>query len=170
MFYISVCRLFYLSRWIQDQGILPMATGRGKTAIVNLHDCGIATANILASSMEEHKNQMYTFTGPELMTGMKLVEHANRVLHSDIEFRDISIEEFKKMMKEIGEVSDAQIDFAAECCMLMRDNKWAIKTDHLMRCLEGRKPTDIETFFRNNADSFRPRGGMIRRLAFKDAL
>ncbi|KAI9136648.1 hypothetical protein BKA69DRAFT_1102931 [Paraphysoderma sedebokerense] len=177
---VCVCRigfgqqmLFFFSRMIQDRGILPMPTARGRFAPVNLRDCGLATANILSGrmgSMEQHRHQIYNFTGMELMTAMKMVEHANRVLQAEIEFKDVNFDEFRKILAETGELNETNIECAVETCMLMRDNKWSIKTDDLKKMMEGREPTSIETFFKNNADSFRPGGGRIRRLSLRDQI
>ncbi|KAI9137236.1 hypothetical protein BKA69DRAFT_1099035 [Paraphysoderma sedebokerense] len=164
-------KLFMLSHIIQDRGILPLPTGRGKWAPVNLRDCGLATAKIFckAESQTHHKHQIYNFTGVHLMTGRKLVEHANRVLQSEIEFHDIHMEEFKKILMEMEEMNEFEIESILECMCLIRENKLAIRTEDLKKLLD-REPTDIETFFKHNADSFRPGGGRLRRLAIKDHL
>jgi len=164
-------KLFMLSHVIQDRGILPLPTARGKFAPVNLRDCGYATAKMLckAESQNHHKHQTYCFTGAHLMTGRKLVEHANRVLQAEIEFQDIELEEFGKFLREQGELNEFEIETILECMCLIRENKLAMRTEDLKKLLE-REPTDIETFFKNNADSFRPGGGRLRRLSFKDHL
>jgi uncharacterized protein YbjT (DUF2867 family) len=156
--------LFLLSRYIQDRGILPLPTGRGKFAPVSLRDCGHATAEILCSDMNQHKHQTYQFTGTQLLTGRKLVEHANRVLQAEIEYEDISLDEFRNLLKENKEVNEKEVECIVEMMKLVKEGKYNTRTNDLNKIM-GREPMDIERFFRDNASSFRPSGTRYQRLA-----
>jgi len=173
---VCVCRigfaqqmLFLLSRYIQDRGILPLPTERGKFAPVSLRDCGHATADILASSndMSGHKHKTYRFTGNQLLNGRKLVEHANRVLQAEIEYEDIKLEDFRNLLKENHELNEFQVECIIEMMELIKEGKYNIRSQDLDKIL-GRQPMDIEKFFRDNADSFRPNGSRFQRLAIAE--
>lgn len=162
--------MFLLSHRIQDRGQLPLPTARGKFAPVSLKDCAMATAKLLSNAGESGggNKHCYQFTGKRLVTGQKLVEHANRVLEAEIDYQDVNMDEFRQILKqEAEELNEFALECIVEKMQLIKENKLAVRTDDLEKIM-GRKPMDLETFFRENARDFKPSGGQIRRLCIHD--
>ncbi|KAJ1514350.1 hypothetical protein HMI55_004737 [Coelomomyces lativittatus] len=151
--------LFFLSDIIQSKGVLPLAVGHGKFAPVHVKDVGTASAHILSKGIpQEHHSQIYTFTGPQLVTGQEFVDRANKALEGTLTFKESSLDEMKgifdKLVQE-GEMNDFERDILLYDSYLIHENLLSIQTLDLKNIL-GHEPTTIEAFFEENKSAFRP--------------
>ena len=89
-----------------------------------------------------------------------MVEHANRVLQAEIEYKDIDLEEFRNLLKENQDINEFVIECIVEMMELVKNGKYNVRTNDLNKIM-GRQPMDIERFFRDNADSFKPNGSLL---------
>lgn len=157
---LSVQSLFFLSDLVQDRASLPLATGSGSYAPVNLVDVGNATAKLLASSdfPPMYRGQTFTMTGNQLINSETLAEYASRALGSKISYQSLTISEFNELLERlvsIGEMTEFAKDVLVYKNYCIRENKLAIRTDDLRKFLEA-EPTSIEKFFEENSQAFKP--------------
>lgn len=157
---LSIQCLFFLSDLIQDRAILPMATGMGTYAPVNLVDVGNATARLVSNSdaMSRFRNQTFTLTGNQLINSDTLAKYASQALNSKIEYRSMSIHEFNDLLQRlvsIGEMTEFTKDVFVYKQYCILENKFSILTEDLKMLLEA-EPTTIEKFFEENSQAFKP--------------
>lgn len=151
--------LFYFSDVIQNKGQLPLAMGSGRFNPVHLKDVASACAKLLSSSIpDEHRNQVYTFTGPHEVTASELVDELNKSVQGRIELKEVSLPEFRDTLNELvknGQMLEYEKDVMIYENYLISQNKAAKTTSDLKKILK-RDPTSLSAFFDENKDAFRP--------------
>ncbi|KAJ1512630.1 hypothetical protein HMI55_006160 [Coelomomyces lativittatus] len=162
--------LFYFTDVIQNRGILPLAMGSGRFNPVHLKDVASACAKILSSDIpEEHKNQVYTFTGPHEITAKELVDEFNKTLQAKIELKEMSLPEFRDTLKKLvdnGQMLEYEKDVMVYENYLISINKAAKTTPDLKKILQ-RDPANISSFFEENKDAFRPGSNRLESCVFR---
>lgn len=150
---------FFFSDIIQIKGVVPLAVGQGRFAPVHMKDVGQASANVLGKNIShEHHSQIYTCTGPQLVTGEELVKQANKSLNGTLTYKDCSMQEMKGILDKLveeKEMSRFEGDLLLYINYLIRENLLSIQTDDMKKLLEG-EPASIEAFFEENKSAFRP--------------
>lgn len=151
--------LFYFSDVIQNRGFLPLAMGSGRFNPVHLKDVSSACAKLLAADIpDEHRNQVYTFTGPHEITAKELVEELNKSVQGKITLKEVSLPEFRDALNELvknKQMTEYEKDVMIYENYLISQNKAAKSTGDLKKILK-RDPSPLSAFFEENKDAFRP--------------
>ncbi|KAJ1499004.1 hypothetical protein HMI55_000138 [Coelomomyces lativittatus] len=158
---LPIQSLFFLSDIIQDKAILPLATGTGAFAPVNLQDVGMATANLLSTKEDplKYNHQKFSLTGPQLVTADTLTSYASDALNTKLTYRSLTIQEFDRLLQRlvsIGEMTEFGKDILVYRLLNVRENKAQLKTNDLSLFLANKEPTSIEKFFQDNSQAFKP--------------
>lgn len=163
---------FSLSNVMQNRGLLPLTSKDGKFAPVNGKDIGYASAMLLASpqTFEKWHRQTLQLTGPSSYSGPKLTDLINKTLNTRIEFHEVSMEQMREILvKSAGDMMDP-----TECRImlgwmeLLHEHKLDVVTPELQDIL-GREPSEVEEFFEENPDAFRPHRSQAQKYALADA-
>jgi len=90
--------------WLEaiKQGILPIATGEGKFAWMNLADAADAAFAILLKNDNSWDNRPFVITGPELLSGTDVAAILSKSLGREIKFISPSPEEQLKSLLSTG--------------------------------------------------------------------
>lgn len=157
---LSIQFLFFLSDLIQDRAILPLATGTGTYAPVNLVDVGNVTAKLLSNpdAMSRFRNQTFTLTGNQLIDSETLAKFASQALNSKIEYRSMNIHEFNDLLQRlvsIGEMTEFTKDIFVYKQYCILENKFSSLTKDIKMLLDA-EPIPIEKFFEENSQAFKP--------------
>ncbi|WP_433660896.1 NAD(P)H-binding protein [Nocardia sp. CA-128927] len=130
---------------------VPSMTGSGQQGVVDPRDVSaVATAALLSS---DHAGQIYTLTGPDLLTSADQVAVLAEVLGQPLEVVDVPNEAAREHMRAAG-MSEAFIDGALAGQEYVRTGGNAIVTDDLRRAL-GRAPRTYTEWAADHAALFR---------------
>lgn len=164
---------------VQDRNEFPITFQEKKLVPVLIQDIVRATHE-LASKKElgkQHKGQIYTFTGPEKLSGTELVRELNEALEVDeeneVKVRKVSRQELEKYLRDLRESSDRngrlgrklqgqptekQIQTILDWFDWVNTGQAETQTDHL-RQLIGKNGERIQKFFQANQAEFRGNEG-----------
>jgi len=197
-----IVRVEFVQNWfhawsqpVEDKGQFPMSIGQDrKFAPIRIEDVCCAIRDLMCgeestgsavnvTGRNKHNKQTYTLTGPEAITGPKLVDELNRVVQSRISYHDVDRNQMEKILRsmrdrdqqsagaacpqsgeEIAErrryfedqPTDCQIQTLLDYFDYIKMGK-AEKTTDDLRKITGRDGQRIERFFEDNASEFRPR-------------
>ncbi|KAI9179682.1 hypothetical protein H9P43_005012 [Blastocladiella emersonii ATCC 22665] len=159
---------FALSNVMQNRGLFPLTSKDGKMAPVNAKDVGQAGAVLLADPnlFDKHNKQTLILTGPKAYTGPELTNIVNKTLNARIEFEEVPLDSMHEILEKGADADKTEIAITMAGFQLLHEKKLDIVSNDLHKVL-GRNPADIDTFFRENADSFRPRS--VAGYAVRDA-
>jgi len=192
-----VVRVEFVQNWfhawaqpVEDKGQFPLSVGQDrKFAPIRIEDvccavrdlmCGDESNRGIPSAMgnNKHNKQTYTLTGPEAVTGHKIVDELNNVIQGRVSYQDVDRNQMEKILRSLrdrdqqrpqcseetedrrryfeGQPTDCQINTLLDYFDYVKQGKAERTTDDL-RKITGRDGQRIERFFKDNAAEFRPR-------------
>jgi len=153
--------LFFSSMVQQNNQLCLPITPNNRFCPVNLCDLGDA---ILCCFHGKAKERVYTLTGPTALSGTDLANELSTAIGTKIEFKEMSIPDFEKMMKDAPKnpgyhwptvPSHLHAMWLCEQFRLVRDDKLNCSCDDF-RKLTNKDPRPISSFFKDNVQAFRP--------------
>jgi len=165
--YVIIRAGFYMQNLIlyqeqaQNEGTLPIPIGKGKMAPVNLDDVSRVAALVLAegSISDTVTGQLIELSGPELLTGEQLAQHASKAVDSPIKFANISQDQANQILCcQHPDVDQYEKELLLEFYDLTSQGKLARLTTLAYKALTGEKPSNAETFFKKHAHCFKKGG------------
>jgi uncharacterized protein YbjT (DUF2867 family) len=123
-----------------------------KVSLVDVRDIAAVAVKSLIDE-DRHKNKIYLITGPEALSYHQVAEILSNTTGRKIDYVNISEEEAKTAMKEIG-MSDWLINTVSELSDYFRKGK-ASEISSAVEEVTGRKPISFSQFANDYADSFR---------------
>lgn len=136
---------------IKNRAPLPNWTKGGAVGIIDPRD--IAGVAVEALTANDHIGQVYTLTGPELLTFAQQVAVLGRVLGTRIEIEDVPIDHARNMMLGNGMDPESVEDSIAGMTRLA-EGRYALLTDDVSQIL-GRAPITFATWANDHRDAFR---------------
>lgn len=98
---------------------------------------------------EKHVGQIYELTGPRLLTFKEVTEEIAAATKRDIQFTELSFEQYNAMLKEL-QIPDDYIWLVDYLFTEVLDGRNAKTTDTIEKVL-GRKPKDISEFIKETS-------------------
>ena len=123
-----------------------------KVSLVDVRDIAAVAVKSLIDE-DKHKNKTYLITGPEALSYHQVAEYFPIATGRKINYVNISDEEAKAAMKEIG-MSDWLINTVSELSDYFRKGK-ASEISSAVEEVTGRKPVSFSQFANDYADAFR---------------
>jgi uncharacterized protein YbjT (DUF2867 family) len=123
-----------------------------KVSLVDVRDIAAIAVESLIDE-DKHKNKTYLMTGPEALSYHQVAEVLSNATGRKISYVNISEEEAKAAMKEIG-MSDWLINTVSELSDYFRKGK-ASEVSPAVEEVTGRKPISFSQFANDYADAFR---------------
>jgi uncharacterized protein YbjT (DUF2867 family) len=123
-----------------------------KVSLVDVRDIAAVAVKSLIDE-DKHKNKTYLITGPEALSYNQVAETLSSTIGRKINYVNISDEEARAAMKEIG-MSDWLINTVSELSDYFRKGK-ASEISSAVEEVTGRKPVSFSQFANDYADSFR---------------
>jgi len=123
-----------------------------KVSLVDVRDIAAIAVESLIDE-DKHKNKTYLITGPEALSYHQVAEVLSNATGRKISYVNISEEEAKAAMKEIG-MSDWLIITVSELSDYFRKGK-ASEVSPAVEEVTGRKPISFSQFANDYADAFR---------------
>jgi uncharacterized protein YbjT (DUF2867 family) len=123
-----------------------------KVSLVDVRDIAAVAVKSLIDE-DRHKNKIYLITGPEALSYHQVAEILSNTTGRKISYVNISEEEAKAAMKEIG-MSDWLINTVSELSDYFRKGK-ASEVSPAVEEVTGRKPISFSQFANDYADAFR---------------
>lgn len=105
---------------------------------------------------DRHHKKKYCLTGEKSVTGREIVQRASKALGADIKFRNIDRNEAERILKESQQLHQNEIELVLEAYEMIKQNKWDITTDDYKKVV-GTKPKELERFFSDHQNEFKPR-------------
>lgn len=135
------------------QGILPAPIGHGKMSMVDLADVGVALVRMVqeCASSNSHSGKIYSFTGPESLTGEQIAQQMSEVLGKSIQFKDISRNEAEKILTAAPAIDPYEAKYLLEFYDLVKADKMDFVTQDFQN-LTGLAPTPLKEFFEKYKD------------------
>ena len=122
-----------------------------KVSLVDVRDIAAIAVKSLIDE-DKHKNKTYLITGPEALSYHQVAEVLSNATGRKISYVNISEEEAKAAMKEIG-MSDWLINTVSELSDYFRKGK-ASEISSAVEEVTGRKPISFSQFARDHAEAF----------------
>ncbi|KAJ1505010.1 hypothetical protein HMI56_001346 [Coelomomyces lativittatus] len=146
---------------MQNKGIFPLTSSSGKMAPVSAKDVSTAAVTLLHDPKLFHKynKQTLTLTGARSYNGPSLTQCLNRTLNTRIEFQEFTLDEMKQVLEGHTDADPFDVRIAMGYFQLLRDGKLDVVSNDIEKLLS-RTPTDVEDFFQENQDAFRPVGSL----------
>jgi uncharacterized protein YbjT (DUF2867 family) len=135
-------------------GVLPMPTGDAKGSIIDARDIADVAHRVLTSTTEQHRNQLYTLTGPESLSHSDAAEIFTRVLEHQVTFQNLPAEAWEKSLVEAGLPGWFAHRLTDVYANLFAQGGVSRVTDDIERVI-GRKPRSLATFIRDHVVAFR---------------
>ena len=124
-----------------------------KVSLVDVRDIAAIAVKSLIDEEDRHKNKTYLITGPEALSYHQVAEVLSNATGRKINYVNISDEEARTAMKEIG-MSDWLINTVLELSDYFRKGK-ASEVSPAIEEVTGRKPISFFQFANDYADAFR---------------
>ena len=123
-----------------------------KVSLVDVRDIAAVAVKSLTDE-DRHKNKTYLITGPEALSYHQVAEILSNTTGRKINYVNISEEEARAAMKEIG-MSDWLINTVSELSDYFRKGK-ASEISSAVEEVTGRKPISFSQFANDYVDAFR---------------
>jgi uncharacterized protein YbjT (DUF2867 family) len=123
-----------------------------KVSLVDVRDIAAVAVKSLIDE-DKHKNKTYLITGPEALSYHQVAEILSNTTGRKINYVNISDEEAKAAMKEIG-MSDWLINTVSELSEYFRKGK-ASEISPAVEDVTGNKPISFSQFAKDYAEAFR---------------
>ncbi len=147
----------YFGHTIKTQNAFYIPAGNGKVSFVDVRDIAAVAVKILLTEnngeQKQYENKTFHITGQEALSYSRVSDILSKVIGRKISYIDITEEDARKGMKEIG-IEEWLIDAMIELDNIIRAGHTAQTTDVIERII-GRKPIPFEQFVRDYASSFK---------------
>jgi len=129
---------------------VPNLTGTGTQGIIDPRDVAAVAVQALISS--DHTGQVYTLTGPELLSVPDQADRLEHVLGRPVKTVDQPLDVARAQMLASG-MDSSVVDVIVTGSAWVRAGRNAILTDDVARVL-GRPPTSFDAWARDHRDAF----------------
>jgi uncharacterized protein YbjT (DUF2867 family) len=137
----------YFRQIIIDEGSIKLPAGNAKTSFVDIRDVAEAAAHLLNRDYQENKT--YQLTGIKAYSISKVAELLSEVAGTNIDYTEISEEDFEMLLKLDG-WEDLAIQQALMLCRFVRQGWNAAVTSGVFEIL-GREPRTFHNYVRDYA-------------------
>jgi uncharacterized protein YbjT (DUF2867 family) len=142
------------SHFIKNNNAFYLPLEDAKVSLVDVRDiAAVAVKSLTEDTSDKHNNKTYLITGPEALSYYQAAEILSSATDKKISYVNISEEEAKAAMKEIG-TSDWLINTVSELSDYFRKGK-ASEVSPAVEEVTGRKPISFSQFANDYADAFR---------------
>ncbi len=138
------------ARTIKASDEIVMALGGAVIAPTDLRD--VAEVILLALTDAAHQSQSYDLTGPESMTLAGAAERFSRVLGREIRYVPQPIEDFRKVLTQVG-FAEWRINAVCDEFRLLSERA-SVETTDTIRQILGRAPTSLEQFIKDHIEIY----------------
>jgi uncharacterized protein YbjT (DUF2867 family) len=135
------------SQTIKNQNAIYLPAGDERISLVDARDVAAVAAEVLTNNGSQHINKVYDITGPEALSHSQVAEILSKETGRRISYVDISEEDARNRMKEMG-VEDWSIDNALELFRMYRSG-YRSQVTTVVEQLTEQKPTSFSQFARN---------------------
>ena len=135
------------SQTIKNQNAIYLPAGDEKISLVDARDVATVAAEVLTNNGSQHINKVYDITGPEALSHSQVAEILSKETGRRVSYVDISEEDLRNRMKEMGMV-DWSVDNALELYRMYRSG-YRSQVTTVVEQLTGQKPTSFSQFARN---------------------
>jgi hypothetical protein len=145
--------LLHYSRLIQETGTLMLPTGNGKCPYVSIKDITMAVSCLIHTPKSFNT---YTVTGPESLSGSKLVDYLNKEVHGQFSFKEVREQYAERYLRtEFSEKSSALVHLYLGNFELIKNGKLEKPTEDFKK-ITGQQPRQVDSMIKNFAQLFRP--------------
>ncbi len=138
------------ARTINGSNEIVMALGNAVVAPTDLRD--VAEIIRLVLTDDAHLNKSYDMTGPEAMTLSEAAEKFSKVLGREIRYVAQPVEEFGKILTQIG-FAEWRVKAVCDEFRLLGERASMHTTDTIRQIL-GRDPTSLEQFIKDHLEVY----------------
>jgi uncharacterized protein YbjT (DUF2867 family) len=135
------------SQTIKNQNAIYLPAGDERISLVDARDLAAVAAEVLTNNGSQHINKVYDITGPEALSHGQVAEILSSETGRRISYVDISEEDFRNGLKEMG-IVDWSIDNALELFRMYRAGHRSQVTTVVEQLTE-QKPASFLQFTRN---------------------
>jgi uncharacterized protein YbjT (DUF2867 family) len=135
------------SQTVKNQNAIYLPAGDERISLVDARDVADVAAEVLTNNGSQHINKVYDITGPEALSHSQVAEILSKETGRRISYVDISEEDARNRMKEMG-VEDWSIDNALELFRMYRSG-YRSQVTTVVEQLTEQKPTSFSQFARN---------------------
>lgn len=146
----------------KEEGVLPLPIGDShKFAPVALGDVAHVAAHVLTGKGphgldDKHRGQLMIVTGPMLCAGNELATAASQAMGVEMQFKNISQAEAKRVLKAQSESDQSELDYLLEYYSLVREGKTNYISTTAFHDVTGEHPTEPVDFFKMYAGDMKP--------------
>lgn len=138
---------------IKTQNAIYLPAGDQKVAFIDVRDIAAVAVRELTRFQTRHENKVYHITGQEALSFSQVAEIISQEIDREIKYIDITDEEARKRMKEIG-IDDWLTKAMIEQFYSIRAG-YASQTTTLVEQIIGRKPIAFFQFVKDYVSAFR---------------
>jgi uncharacterized protein YbjT (DUF2867 family) len=142
--------LFRHARTMRSEGKLIAPARNGKASMVDTRNVALVAAVVLSEN--RHENRIYELTGAEALTHGDMAKILTSITGVDITFRNISVDEARKRMKESG-TPDWLVEDRLGLYRVWAENDAARVTSTVSN-VTYKPPFSFRQFVRDHADVF----------------
>ena len=132
---------------IKNQNAIYLPAGDEKISLVDARDVAAVAAEVLTNNGSQHINKVYDITGPEALSHSQVAEILSKETGRRVSYVDISEEDLRNRMKEMG-IVDWSVDNALELYRMYRSG-YRSQVTTVVEQLTGHKPTSFSQFARS---------------------
>jgi uncharacterized protein YbjT (DUF2867 family) len=132
------------SQTIKNQSAIYLPAGEGKISLVDARDVAAVAAEVLTNNGSQHINKIYDITGPEALSHSQVAEILSKETGRRVSYVDISEEDLRNGMKEMG-IVDWSVDNALELYRMYRSG-YRSQVTTVVEQLTEQKPTSFSQF------------------------
>jgi uncharacterized protein YbjT (DUF2867 family) len=132
---------------IKNQNAIYLPAGDEKISLVDARDVAAVAAEVLTNNGSQHINKVHDITGPEALSHSQVAEILSEETGRRVSYVDISEEDLRNRMKEMG-IVDWSVDNALELYRMYRSG-YRSQVTTVVEQLTGQKPTSFSQFARN---------------------
>jgi uncharacterized protein YbjT (DUF2867 family) len=133
------------------QGSIALPVAHIGEPFVDIDD--ITEIAVAAMTSTRHNGQLYEVTGPELLSFPQLAQQFSDTLNRNIQFEEISLEEFQTRLRTSG-VDEGAVGALTYLFTEVLDGRNASLTDGVQRAL-GRSPKNFQQYILDNVKFFK---------------
>ena len=134
------------ARTIKASNEIVLALGGAVVAPTDIRD--VAEVIRLVLTDDAHLNKSYDLTGPEALSIAQVAEKFSRVLGRDIRYVAQPVEDFRKILTQVG-LPEWRVNAVCDEFKLL-SNKTSTQTTDTIEELLGRPPTSVEQFVKDH--------------------
>lgn len=126
------------------EGTLPLPTGDGSFAPVDVDDVALAAKCILADC-QSHVGKSYQVTGREALNGTQIAQICSKVTGRQVAFKDINESEATEILQKCN-VPNVEINALIDFYRLAKQNHFKDTVNNDFNTITRREPTSLEEF------------------------